>query len=100
MGYNSGKDVERKGSNMKKQKKNADKIVSAHRKEKDIKISIAKTKIKSKIKAFLFFVGLILMLGSVGGIEQNRLDLLTGMALATAGLAIMYISGIKNADKL
>lgn len=85
---------------MKTQKKNADKTVSAHRKEKDIKISIPKTKIKSKIKAFLFFAGLILMLGSVGGIEQNRIDLLNGMASATAGLVIMYIGGIKNENEL
>lgn len=85
---------------MKTQKKNADKIVSAHRKEKDINKSITKTKIKSKIKAFLFFAGLILMLGSVGGIEQNRLDLLTGMISAMAGLAIMYIGWIKNENEL
>ena len=85
---------------MKKQKKNADYFVSANRKEKDIKISIQKTKIKSKLKAFLFFAGLILMIGSAGGVEQNRLDLFTGMALETAGIVIICIVGFKNADKL
>jgi hypothetical protein len=37
-----------------------------------------------------FFVGLLIVAGSVGGVETESADLLEGFLLSIVGLAIMY----------
>lgn len=43
-----------------------------------------------KTAAFVFFTGLMVTLGAVGGIENNG-PLLDGIVVALVGLSVMYV---------